>query len=755
MAELEPLYRRLEYARFSQRGEIAAEVAATAAPAELDELAARGLAHPVAPVRLGVIEIVRAAGHRAALAALLSHARGHEGDDRVFALRALAELARPGDHELLAVARGWLTAADAFVAAQAARVVAAVEPAPVVAPVPAAAPDPAQVAAAATLERTVVALFAATTTAERLARIAELEARGAPALAAAARIVLKRGEADVIALVARALIRHAAALPAPEALVPLIEAARRRLGGAPATDAALDDALAALAGPLAPSVLARIEALDRVQLDALAARLCARPAEEVALHAPRLLEALARGAHRWSSLGPVLVYAAPHLRPGARAELRQATDRVVDQLRAGETLHPVIVVSATRVLAELAEPGEVLPAQLDRALDRMASAEAAQARAALCARLATEPAAAILVAMLRDPLPAARAAAAAAVAAWTSPWIELAGTPPAIVTRYVDEDGQPLARLDDHVLDAAGRPVRTATTEYGGCSCCKPPRAIVRRGPRLRCPASWNPHGPEPAPAPEATDVAAAPQAPVLPPLVPTEHGRGGDDALPRPPSRDELAQMARPIRTAIIANVFLRARDLQQHWSGSGIVVARDGDHIAILTNRHVVESDDGRRLAVLSGTTVAGELSRARVVWRAGRGLDLALVEAQIGDPLSVEVMRLLDAPAQVGARVFAIGNPLGLAWSYSAGTLSAVRQWTTQEGLAVQVLQTDTAIAPGSSGGGLFHEDGRLLGVMSFARQGGAGGSVHFALGAAAVREALVREGVVWRGYALAGL
>jgi hypothetical protein len=41
------------------------------------------------------------------------------------------------------------------------------------------------------------------------------------------------------------------------------------------------------------------------------------------------------------------------------------------------------------------------------------------------------------------------------------------------------------------------------------------------------------------------------------------------------------------------------------------------------------------------------------------------------------------------------------------------------------------------------------------MSFARQGGMGGSVHFALGVEAVREALIREGVVWRGFALGAI
>ena len=97
----------------------------------------------------------------------------------------------------------------------------------------------------------------------------------------------------------------------------------------------------------------------------------------------------------------------------------------------------------------------------------------------------------------------------------------------------------------------------------------------------------------------------------------------------------------------------------------------------------------------------------------------------------------------------------NPLGLAWTYSRGTLSAIRHWTTQEGQSVRILQTDANIAPGSSGGGLFHSDGHLLGVMSFLRQGYAGGSAHFALSVDAIREAFAREDVRWHGAALADL
>lgn len=196
-------------------------------------------------------------------------------------------------------------------------------------------------------------------------------------------------------------------------------------------------------------------------------------------------------------------------------------------------------------------------------------------------------------------------------------------------------------------------------------------------------------------------------------------------------------------------------ARDGAARWSGSGIVIARDGSHVAILTNRHVVESDDSRRPAALRALTVAGEEVIATTVWRAGRGIDLAIVEARVAQPDRLAVMPLGTGTVLVGAPVFAIGNPLGLAWSYTAGTLSAIRHWTTHEGQSVRILQTDAPLAPGSSGGGLFHTDGHLLGVMSFLRQGHAGGSAHFALSIEAIRAALVREDVRWRGTPLAQL
>ncbi|QNK69589.1 S1C family serine protease [Variovorax sp. PAMC26660] len=78
-----------------------------------------------------------------------------------------------------------------------------------------------------------------------------------------------------------------------------------------------------------------------------------------------------------------------------------------------------------------------------------------------------------------------------------------------------------------------------------------------------------------------------------------------------------------------------------------------------------------------------------------------------------------------AHVGQRVYAIGNPLGLENTLSEGILSGLRGGDSQAPL----LQTTAAISPGSSGGGLFDSEGRLLGITSFGARDG--GSLNFAV------------------------
>jgi nicotinamide mononucleotide (NMN) deamidase PncC len=66
------------------------------------------------------------------------------------------------------------------------------------------------------------------------------------------------------------------------------------------------------------------------------------------------------------------------------------------------------------------------------------------------------------------------------------------------------------------------------------------------------------------------------------------------------------------------------------------------------------------------------------------------------------------------EVGQPVFAIGSPRGLEHTISRGIISALREMKEEAG---NLVQTDAAISPGSSGGGLFDSEGRLVGIITF--------------------------------------
>jgi hypothetical protein len=802
VVDVPSLIRQLELADFASRQTLAQAAAAALSAEQLPEVT-RLLAHPHEKVRLGAIEVLCRAG-RESLAALLHHAQQRTGDDRVFAIRALVHLARPGDEALYGSARAWLGHDDHFVQAQARLLARALAlpgdavPVAAAAPVVAPAPVPAAPPVADTLATLTAALLAARTDGERIALVSALERRGHADLAVAAQRALPSGNGDVVALVCRALIRQNRGLPAGirAALVPLLEAARTRFADWPLALAALDDGLIAFGGDtLSTGFILRLAQNDRPQLEGVLRRLHDQPVAELALQAPVLLDALAQRPALWSALGPLLVDASPHLREGARAELRARCDDALDELRRGKPVDTLSLLSLCWILAHIVERGWPLCRQLREAVERLSLAEGHRALCALCARIATEEAAVTVLGLSRDPLPEVRAVALETLRSFESPWVTISfpGDEPLVTTTYQGAQGQPLSmqegRLratngDEYALDARGQPVRASESDQGACLCCQPARVLIRRKEEgLRCPASWQSYLREGGRVVlerdhplgrcrqceslrprvrEASRIVCrdcgsgrpldrgGPQAARPGPQVPSEPGgRDDHETLPQPPTAEELALIAPHIRAPITANVFLLAQDGDARWSGSGIIVARDDQHVAILTNRHVVQSDDGRRLATMRALTVSGELVAAETVWRFGRGVDLAVLTARVEQTAALGTIALGQGAGLVGAPVFAVGNPLGLAWSYSSGTLSAVRHWTTSEGQSVRILQTDTPIAPGSSGGGLFHGEGHLLGVITFLTQGHAGGSVHFALSIDAIRAAFAREDLHWRG------
>ena len=140
---------------------------------------------------------------------------------------------------------------------------------------------------------------------------------------------------------------------------------------------------------------------------------------------------------------------------------------------------------------------------------------------------------------------------------------------------------------------------------------------------------------------------------------------------------------------------------------AGSGFVITQDG---YILTNYHVIEDANSIQVAFVDGTTydaelVGGEEENDIAVLKINA---TGLTPVIIGDSDNV----------RVGEQVVAIGNPLGeLTYSMTQGIISARdRSITMENGEVMNMLQTDTAINSGNSGGPLFDMYGQVIGITS---------------------------------------
>jgi hypothetical protein len=207
-------------------------------------------------------------------------------------------------------------------------------------------------------------------------------------------------------------------------------------------------------------------------------------------------------------------------------------------------------------------------------------------------------------------------------------------------------------------------------------------------------------------------------------------------------PDRTALENLPEPINRAMRANVLIETRGGlgNARRLGSGVIMNISGSEAIILTNRHVVDaafasnpqSPPGNRVyqMVLNVTLVDQRVVPGHVTWIAPFGIDLALVRIQ-GATAEVRAARWkIGRRARVGDRLFAIGNPLGLGWTHTEGAIS---QFRIQEagGKQVRIIQTQTALNPGNSGGGLYDEEGYLLGINTWARDKRISEGLNFAI------------------------
>ncbi|MBW6433366.1 trypsin-like peptidase domain-containing protein [Actinoplanes hulinensis] len=194
---------------------------------------------------------------------------------------------------------------------------------------------------------------------------------------------------------------------------------------------------------------------------------------------------------------------------------------------------------------------------------------------------------------------------------------------------------------------------------------------------------------------------------------------QSGNSSVTRVVDRSSLAQIAAAVQDSVVSIT-------TGSGEGSGVVLTADG---YIVTNNHVVSTAQGSNVTVIFAD---GTKTQATVVGTDER-TDLAVIKATGVSDLKAATFGD-SGQIQVGDTVLALGSPLGLEGSVTAGIISA-KDRTIQSGGEEQqspfgsqqqqqsgattmtgLLQTDAPINPGNSGGALVNTNGEVIGINS---------------------------------------
>lgn len=179
--------------------------------------------------------------------------------------------------------------------------------------------------------------------------------------------------------------------------------------------------------------------------------------------------------------------------------------------------------------------------------------------------------------------------------------------------------------------------------------------------------------------------------------------------ATPPPAFSARVYQAVRP-SLVLIQTQGQDATGAIEQGVGSGVVVSDRGD---ILTSLHVVTNTTEIQLTFADGTESSAEVTAMQpendiAVLRANQPPE-QLVPAVLGNPRAM----------QIGDEVYAVGHPLGLYGSLSAGVISGFdRSFQPQDSTQrlQGLIQIDAAVNPGNSGGPLLNRDGQVIGIVA---------------------------------------
>lgn len=187
---------------------------------------------------------------------------------------------------------------------------------------------------------------------------------------------------------------------------------------------------------------------------------------------------------------------------------------------------------------------------------------------------------------------------------------------------------------------------------------------------------------------------------------------------------------------------------------SGSGVIISEDG---YILTNNHIVNtSSTSSYYQVSQANKVTVKLYNDDTIYDAtivgtDETTDLAVIKiektglpaAELGNSDSIKV----------GEFSMAIGNPLGMESTVTAGIISAVNRTITSENRNYTVIQTDAAINSGNSGGALVNSKGQVIGINTLKLSGTGIEGIGFAIpinSTVDIYKQLISDGKVKRPY-----
>jgi S1-C subfamily serine protease len=182
------------------------------------------------------------------------------------------------------------------------------------------------------------------------------------------------------------------------------------------------------------------------------------------------------------------------------------------------------------------------------------------------------------------------------------------------------------------------------------------------------------------------------------------------------------------------IVQVFVKVAASQEfEFSGSGFVCSEDG---LIATNHHVIEGAHDAFVMFDMGADGNRVKRRVERVAAFNPDWDVALLKINLGN---LPALTLATGIPPIGCKVYAIGSPVGLTNSVSEGLVSGVRTANPLQ-IKTTMIQTTASISPGSSGGPLLSDDGKVVGILTIGSRSKELQNLNFAVPAGKIAQLL---------------